>query len=63
MSVRRLHEGRPDSVLLDEAFIALLARHRASEVAIAYSAYDERPLSEPDAWGDLEAFREAAASS
>lgn len=62
-SVRQVHEGTPDSVLLDEAFIALLAKHRASEVDNAYAAYDEQPLSERDEWGDLATFREAAAAS
>lgn len=28
-----------------------------------YAAYDEHPLAEPDAWGDLESFRAAAAVS
>jgi hypothetical protein len=28
-----------------------------------YSAYDAHPLDEPDAWGDLASFREAAAAS
>jgi hypothetical protein len=62
-SVRRVLDGAPDSVLLDEAFAALLSKHRAGEVDAAYGAYDEHPLSEADAWGDLAAFREAAAGS
>ena len=28
-----------------------------------YSAYDDQPLDEPDEWGDLASFREAAARS
>jgi hypothetical protein len=28
-----------------------------------YPAYDEHPLDEPDDWGDLSSFREAAAAS
>jgi hypothetical protein len=46
-----------------EALQALLARHRASEIDAAYRAYDEHPLDEPDEWGDLASFREAAAAS
>ena len=55
--------GSTDAVLLDEALRALLARHRASEIDLAYAAYDDHPLDEPDEWGDLAAFREAAAKS
>lgn len=60
---RRARSGLRDAALVDEALEALLARHRAAEVDAAYAAYDRRPLSEPDAWGDLAAFREAAAAS
>lgn len=35
----------------------------ARDVDRAYSAYDEHPIDEADAWGDLATFREAAASS
>jgi hypothetical protein len=59
---RRLRSGVTDSVLLDEALAALLARHRAAKIDAAYGAYDDHPLDEPDAWGDLAAFRAAAAS-
>jgi hypothetical protein len=52
-----------DAALLDEALAALLANHRAAEIDASYSAYDEHPLQEPDAWGDLASFHEAAASS
>lgn len=60
---RRLRAGVTDSVLLDEALASLLARHRAAELDAAYAAYDKQPLDEPDAWGDLAAFRAAAAAS
>jgi hypothetical protein len=33
---------------------------RSAEVDAAYAAYDAHPLSEPDEWGDLESFLEAA---
>ncbi len=62
-SARRVREGIPDSVLLDEAFAALISKHRAAEADASYAAYDEHPLTEADEWGDLASFREAAASS
>ena len=55
--------GSTDAALLDEALRALLACHRATEIDLAYGAYDDHPLDEPDEWGDLAAFREAAATS
>jgi hypothetical protein len=63
VEARRRLEGRTDAALLDEALRALLARHRAAEIDAAYSAYDEHPIEEPDEWGDLDAFRRAAAAS
>jgi hypothetical protein len=52
-----------DAALLDQALAALLDRHRAAEIDAAYSAYDEHPLEEPDAWGDLASFRVVAGAS
>lgn len=60
---REVMSGANDATLLDEALGALLRRHRAAEFDRAYSAYDEYPLDEPDAWGDLASFREAAGRS
>jgi len=60
---RSLRAELNDAALLDEALKALLARHRDSEIDSAYVAYDEHPLDEADAWGDLASFREAAAAS
>lgn len=60
---RQLRVGEKDAALFDEALVALLARHRASEQDAAYDAYDEHPIEEPDAWGDLASFRDAAAAS
>ena len=57
---RRLGRGTTDAALFDQALSALLARHRASEVDAAYRVYDEHPLEEPDEWGDLASFHEAA---
>jgi hypothetical protein len=55
--------GLNDAALLDAALDALVARHRSVEVDAAYSAYDEHPLDEPDEWGDLASFRDAAGAS
>lgn len=55
--------GTADSVLVDEALAALLARHHSAEVEASYVAYDVHPLDEPDAWGDLESFRRAVSAS
>jgi hypothetical protein len=63
LSARAVRQGTPDSALLDEAFEALLARHRAAEVDASYAAYDDHPIDEADEWGDLASFREAAAAS
>ncbi len=60
---RRLRAGTNDAALLDEALEALIARHRRTERDTAYRAYDEHPIDEPDEWGDLNSFREAAAAS
>ncbi len=62
-AARRARAGAPDAALLDEALQSLLARHRAVEIDAAYTAYDEHPLDEADAWGDLASFREAAGAS
>jgi len=62
-SARTSHQGLSDSSLIDEALAALLARRRSAEYDAAYAAYEAHPLSEPDAWGDLESFRAAAGAS
>ena len=60
---RQARAGSTDASLLDEALAALLARHRSAEIDAAYRAYDRHPLDEPDEWGDLASFREAAGAS
>ena len=60
---RRALDGEPDSVVIDGALAALLARHRSARVDAAYAAYEEQPLREQDEWGDLATFREAAGGS
>jgi hypothetical protein len=62
-SARRALSPATDAALLDEALAALMQRHRAAEIDAAYAAYDDRPLDEPDEWGDLASFHEAAAAS
>jgi predicted metal-dependent phosphoesterase TrpH len=62
-SARRTLSALTDAALLDQALAALMDRHRAAEIDAAYAVYDEHPLKEPDAWGDLASFREAAAGS
>jgi hypothetical protein len=58
---RRARSAANDAELIDEALAALLARDRASEIDATYaSAYADHPLDEPDEWGDLASFREAA---
>lgn len=62
-SARNVRSGVTDAALLDEALEALLVRHRSAEVDASYAAYDEHPLGEPDEWGDLASFRQAAAAT
>lgn len=60
---RKVRSGTTDAALVDEALAALLARHRSAEVDASYAVYDEHPLDEPDAWGDLATFRRAVGAS
>jgi hypothetical protein len=62
-SARQALAPLTDAAVLDRALTALLDRHRAVEIDASYVAYDEHPLHESDAWGDLASFREAAAAS
>jgi hypothetical protein len=62
-TARRTRSGLADSVLIDEALGALLARNRAVEIDAAYAAYDRVPLDADDEWGDLASFRTAAGAS
>ena len=51
------------ATLVDEALRALLVRHRSAEVDASYRTYDDHPVDEPDEWGDLASWRQAAAAS
>ncbi len=62
-AARRLVGASTDAALFDEALHALVAKFRAVEFDAAYLAYDEHPFDEPDEWGDLASFRDAAAAS
>jgi hypothetical protein len=62
-AARRASGGRPDAVLIDEALRSLVLRRRAAELDAEYDAYDAHPLEEPDEWGDLASFRDAAAAT
>jgi len=55
-----MRSGITDAALVDEALKALLVRHRAAEVDASYSACHQHPIDEPDEWGDLASFRQAA---
>jgi hypothetical protein len=52
-----------DAALLDEALSALLASHRTAEIDASYAVYDDQPIDEQDAWGDLASFHAAAAKA
>jgi len=62
-TARSVRSGVTDAALIDEALGALLVRHRSAEVEASYAAYDEHPADEPDEWGDLASWRQAAAAS
>lgn len=60
---RTRKQGLSDSALFDAALAALVRASRSAEIDAAYGAYDIHPLDEPDEWGDLASFRDAAAAS
>jgi hypothetical protein len=62
-SARDVRAGITDAALIDEALGALLARHRSAELDASYAAYDKYPIDEPDEWGDLASWRQAAGGS
>ena len=61
-NARRLRSGLTDAALIDEALEALLARQRSAEIDASYASYDKHPVEEPDEWGNLAEFRQAAAA-
>lgn len=60
---RSLRAGVNDATLFDAALGALVRGSRSAEIDAAYAAYDEAPMGEADAWGDLASFRDAAGAS
>lgn len=60
---RQAHGETTDASLLEAALSALLDARRQSEVDAAYDrAYSATPVTAPDAWGDLAAWRRQASS-
>jgi hypothetical protein len=62
-AARRLAKGASDSVLVEEALASFVARNRSAEIDASYAAYDDKPPTTEDEWGDLASFRDAAARS
>jgi hypothetical protein len=62
-SARNIRSDLSDSALLDQALSALVSGHRAAEIDAAYAVYDEIPIDQPDEWGDLASFLDAAQRS
>lgn len=62
-AARRVCSPGTDASLVEKALEALLARHRAVEMDAGYAAYDEHPVDESDAWGDLASWRRGAGAS
>lgn len=61
---RAVRAASNDAELIDDALTALLARYRTAEIDDAYqNAYSAHPIDEPDEWGDLASFRDAAGAS
>jgi hypothetical protein len=50
-----------DATLLDGALRAFVEQRRAAEIDAAYvAAYEKHPIDEPDDWGDLASWNDAA---
>lgn len=63
-AARALADWGNDAALIDAALSALLLQHRRAETDAAYrKAYTDVPIDVADEWGDLAAFRAAAAQS
>ena len=58
---RELFPGATDAAVIAAALNALVRAHREAAIDRAYArAYENKPAGEPDAWGDLDAFVDAA---
>lgn len=61
---REVFAGNTDSSLVEAALAAYLAAHRRSVIDAQYErAYSDHPFDEPDEWGDLASFIDAAGQS
>lgn len=60
---RSLQSEGGDSALIDAALGALVQRYEAAEIDASYAKYDEQPFNEPDEWGDLASFSDAAGAT
>lgn len=61
---RNTGAGSNDAELIDAALGSLLERYRRAAIDRGYAAaYDSQPIDEPDEWGDLSSFRDAAAAT
>jgi hypothetical protein len=60
---RQIRSQSNDATLIDEALRSLITSNRSGEIDATYLAYDQFPIDEPDDWGSLDAFRNAAAAS
>ena len=61
---RSIGAGANDAELIDAALASLLREFRRAEVNDAYeAAYAAHPIEEPDEWGDLASFRNAASAT
>ena len=58
---RAAHGAGTDASVVEAALEALLREHRDAEIDAAYArAYAVRAASDPDEWGDLDTFLDAA---
>jgi len=56
--------GANDAELIDAALVSLLAHYPRAETDERYArAYTDHPPDEPDEWGDLASFRDAASGT
>ena len=60
---RKVHAGSTDAALVDDALRALLDRRRSAQIDASYVAYEAHPVDQPDEWGDLGSWRQAAGAS
>lgn len=63
-AAREVHGGTTDASVVEAALEALLREHRRAVVDREYQrAYRDHPVDQPDDWGDLSDFLDAAARS